>query len=84
MTRIVRAIQTCWACPAQWDAWDETGRYWYFRFRSGQGSAECETGERRYFSEGDGLDGYIELEDFCELAGLELNLSRGRENPDRS
>ena len=36
--KIVKAIQTSIACPAQWDAWDEHGQYYYFRFRHGHGS----------------------------------------------
>lgn len=37
--KIVKAHQTCYACPSQWDAWDEEGNYWYLRFRHGYGSA---------------------------------------------
>ena len=36
--KIVRAVQTSLACPAQWDAWDEEGNYYYLRFRHGYGS----------------------------------------------
>jgi hypothetical protein len=35
--RLVRAVQTSIACPAQWDAWDEEGNYYYLRFRHGCG-----------------------------------------------
>jgi len=35
--RLVRAIQTSWACPSQWDAWDEENNYYYLRFRHGWG-----------------------------------------------
>lgn len=70
--RIIKAEQTCFACPSQWDAWDEDGDYWYLRFRYGYGSAECEAkGEYRSFEAGDDLDGCIELDLFLELAGLE-------------
>lgn len=70
--RIIKYVQTCSACPAQWDAWDEDGDYWYFRFRFGYGSAECEAkGEYREFEHGNALSGVIELDEFLELAGLE-------------
>ncbi len=36
---LVRAIRTSIACPAQWDAWDADGQYYYLRFRHGYGSA---------------------------------------------
>lgn len=34
---LVRTTQTAWACPAQWDAWDAKGNYYYLRYRSGYG-----------------------------------------------
>src|SRR5277367_32208 len=37
MIRLARAIQTSWACPSQWDAWDTDGNYYYLRFRHGWG-----------------------------------------------
>jgi hypothetical protein len=40
MITLVRAAQTSMACPAQWDAWDAEGRYYYLRFRHGCGSVE--------------------------------------------
>ena len=36
--RLVRAIQTSWGCPSQWDAWDEENNYYYLRFRHGFGA----------------------------------------------
>jgi hypothetical protein len=36
---IVKAVQTCMACPAQWDAWDSEGRFWYLRYRHAHGEA---------------------------------------------
>lgn len=35
---IVRAVQTCMACPSQWDTWDADGNYYYLRYRSGYGT----------------------------------------------
>lgn len=37
MITIVRAVQTCTACPSQWDAWDADGNYYYLRYRHGHG-----------------------------------------------
>lgn len=37
MIRIVRAVQTSLAMPAQWDAWDSEDNYYYLRFRHGTG-----------------------------------------------
>lgn len=39
VTTIVKAVQTCMACPSQWDAWDSDGRFWYLRYRHARGEA---------------------------------------------
>lgn len=81
---LVRTIKTCSACPSQWDAWDLDGNYWYLRYRHGWGMAERQPGpdpdtweRKRPNVSFDGAaagmaDGYISLEDFCRLAGLNL------------
>lgn len=82
MTEIVKTVQTCLACPSQWDAWDSEGSYLYFRYRHGYGSvrkwlnsvADDESSKLvAEFQLGDSLDGFIELEDFVEKAGLTLS-----------
>jgi len=35
----MKAVQTCSACPSQWDAWDLDGNYWYLRHRHSRGQA---------------------------------------------
>jgi hypothetical protein len=77
---IVRAVQTCVGCPALWDAWDEDGNYWAFRFRNGHGAAQRgETGPGPHaglsFDDDDDMAGVISLEEFCERVGLELRLA---------
>lgn len=69
---LVRANQTCTACPSQWDARDADGRYWYLRFRHGRG-----TMGRDYLSDplsfdvdGDGPDGEISLGEFTRRIGV--------------
>jgi hypothetical protein len=86
MITIVRAVETCSACPSQWDAWDEAGNFYYLRYRSGYGEMRCyktpdwyqvDADELRYivaeFEHGDPFDGVISLEKFAELAGVELS-----------
>jgi hypothetical protein len=82
---LVRTVQTSVACPSQWDAWDEEGRYYYLRYRSGCGQM------RRYQTEnwvnsdqdelidvvaefryGHPLDGLLSLQDFARFAGVKL------------
>jgi hypothetical protein len=78
--RIVKAVQTCSACPSQWDAWDDQGNYWYLRYRWGEGTAQILSGPdadissdpELSFSYGDSLDGSISLHEFCYRAGIEL------------
>lgn len=81
---LVRAVQTCRACPAQWDAWDATGQYYYLRFRSGLGSVETAESAKDYvkpgtpnaliasFEHGDGWDGSMGLDEFLAHAGMRM------------
>ena len=78
---LVRTVQTGGACPSQWDAWDLDGNYWYLRFRHGRGTAERQPSPNPdtwgddppalSFTHEE-LDGWISLEEFCGLAGLNL------------
>lgn len=87
MTTITRAVETCSACPSQWDAWDTDGNYWYLRYRFGHGTATRQLqadpfswtrqGPDMSFSTGDSLDGCIGLDEFCSLIGLDLRLAGG-------
>lgn len=82
---LVKIVQTCVACPSQWDAWDLDGNYWYLRYRHGHGTAERQRGpdpgtwtnvgapDISFQPDGAGhLDGSISLEDFCRHAGLNI------------
>lgn len=83
---IANVVQTSFACPSQWDAWTADGQYLYMRFRHGYGSVRAEEGPDlpgpgepytmgpvvASFDHGDALDGCMELEEFCELAGIRL------------
>lgn len=85
--KIVKAVQTCFGCPSQWDAWTDEGYYVYLRFRWGHGTASLYYGgdaddvdlwqgpdEFLDFRTDHPLDGVISLLDFCERAGIELEL----------
>lgn len=84
---IARAVQTCLAVPSQWDAWTDNGQYLYLRYRFGHGTVDSypspdlqtwdRTPEGNLACFGDcfprqSLDGEIELDEFCERAGLVL------------
>jgi hypothetical protein len=81
---IARTVQTCSACPSQWNAWTPDGRYLYLRYRSGIGTVDsyddadhetwdrAPTGELARFDTGDRLDGSMELAEFCARAGLRI------------
>jgi hypothetical protein len=49
VVKLTRVVQTSMACPAQWDAWDADGNYYYLRFRHG-----C--GEMRQYTDQDWVD----------------------------
>lgn len=81
---IVKAVQTCWACPSQWDAWTDTGQYLYLRYRSGRGTVDrypdndskqwtrVPDGEFTAWRDEDRLAGEITLPEFCEKAGIAI------------
>lgn len=85
MDAIVRAEQTCAACPSQWNAWTAAGQYLYLRYRFGIGTADTyddpdpETwqqppdGRIARFDTEDRYDGDIDLDEFCRRAGLNLD-----------
>jgi hypothetical protein len=87
--RIVKAEQTCGACPSQWDAWTDDNQYVYLRYRHGYGYAKIyeagyvDSGAGTIvaeFEHGHSLDGFITLEDFCKYAGIELDLGGSKSN----
>lgn len=80
---LARVVQTCYGCPAQWDAWTTDGQYLYLRYRHGNGSVERQPGPDTdtWFDhpdqivtewDDDTLLGQIELDDFLARAGLRL------------
>lgn len=83
---LVRAVQTCAACPSQWDAWDADGQYYYLRYRYGHGTVETAPSPKAYedpaydadlvaeFQHGHPLEGEIGLDEFARRAGLTLAL----------
>ncbi|WP_046506189.1 hypothetical protein [Streptomyces odonnellii] len=85
--KLVRVVQTCSACPSQWDAWTADGQYLYLRYRHGEGCVEWHPDPEfddspESWNEGrsglliewdDGTSsGVIGLEDFLAAAGLAL------------
>ncbi|MEU4578960.1 hypothetical protein [Nonomuraea sp. NPDC023979] len=82
MIVLTKVVQTCYACPSQWDAWDADGRYYYLRYRFGVGTVEMQPGPDAdtwtdrpplaSFKHGGDLAGTISLADFMALAGLTL------------
>ncbi|WP_432010160.1 hypothetical protein [Streptomyces cucumeris] len=79
---LARVVQTCRACPSQWDAWTVTGQYLYLRYRFGIGTVQAQPSADPDTWVGGGellaefgessMDGTIELEEFCAGAALEL------------
>jgi len=85
MITITRAVQTCMACPSQWNLWSDNGDYYYARYRHGCGELRQYKTEHWYhkdedefiadiaeFYHGDPLDGMISLEEFAQLAGITI------------
>ena len=73
--RLAHLVQTCSACPSQWDAWDEHGTYYYVRFRWGFLSVNRRDvdGEEVFGEQiSDGLDGWLSTEDMLARTGMVL------------
>lgn len=71
------ATQTCYACPAQWEGTLKDGRAFYFRYRSGEASLgigktrdQAITDPGAWRTHGDGLDGFMEEDEFHDVFGL--------------
>jgi hypothetical protein len=82
---LARVVETCAACPNQWDAWTTSGQYLYLRYRSGIGTVDAydapgpdgwtvpPDGRTARFEDCDeppAID--IELDEFLERTGLRL------------
>lgn len=71
-------VQTCRACPSQWDAWDQDGQYYYLRYRYGRGIIEKAADDSDQalmaaelvvnFQYGGRLEGEITLDEFLRQA----------------
>lgn len=87
MTKIVKAVQTSFGAPSQWDTWTDDGRYLYLRYRHSWGTAtfypssdvstwDLHTAPAYSFDTERGPhDGDISLGEFCELAGIALTVT---------
>jgi len=58
---IVKIIETCSACPSQWDMWDAEGNYYYVCYRWGYLLVDQgEVGNTIYGDrQGDALEGFM-------------------------
>ena len=71
--RLTKLIQTCNACPSQWDAWAEDGTYYYIRFRHGYlsvNSGDVDGPEVFCYADDRMADGYMEAQEMLELTGM--------------
>lgn len=79
---LARVVETCRACPSQWDAWTVDGQYLYLRYRHGIGSVEAQPSHDPdtwdldvpplVEWDDDTGNGDISLTEFLEKAGLRL------------
>lgn len=66
MVTLTRWVNTCEACPSQWDAWDAEGNYYYIRYRHGWGNISSRDADVDYHFRVDGDDGYVTWEEVME------------------
>lgn len=75
MIILTKIEQTCSACPAQWDGFEEDGTYYYIRYRWGhltvnRGAVNGEEIYSEYI--GGGLDGYMHTDEMFAHTGMIL------------
>lgn len=90
--QIVRIVQTCWACPSQWEGFMADGQVFYIRFRHGNISVyvdpmdplkdDAPIIDERYVSPYgcEGCMGYAELRRFLSSRGIETPEQMESEN----
>lgn len=67
--KVTKIVQTCSACPSQWDMWDEKENYYYIRYRWGQLRVDSPHGNtifRKTLDES-GWDGVLSTEDMQQI-----------------
>ena len=79
---LAKVVETCSACPSQWDAWTTDGQYLYLRYRFGIGTVERQPSPDvdTWSAEGSviarfgvsSFDGCISLDDFLVESGFAL------------
>jgi hypothetical protein len=70
--RISNLIQTCSACPSQWEAVSELGQEVYIRYRWGTLRVDLD-GEPFFETDlDDALDGFLDTDAMLRATGLEL------------
>ncbi len=77
--KIVKLVQTCSACPSQWDAWTDAGDYVYIRYRSGLLSvSQGDELQDRIFAviHGGQYDGEMDVNELAKLTSGILDLSQ--------
>lgn len=67
---VIRVVQTCTACPSQWDAWTPTGEYVYVRYRHGWLSVDVDGVEKFGMHHGHHLDGCMTWEEVLALTPI--------------
>jgi len=76
--KIVRAERTCFACPSQWDMWDDQGNYIYVRFRHGYLTVSYDVGGEMIFESEAGEyadDGFMTEPQLIDITAKHLDFT---------
>jgi hypothetical protein len=73
---IKKCVRTCIACPSQWDAWLEDGRYVYIRYRWGRLAIRLEDEPLYEDQIGDNLDGRMTDAEMMQKTASILDFSK--------
>lgn len=76
--KVVKLVETCAGCPAQWDAWTDADEYLYIRYRGGKLTVSKEAGNTNdtilSCHWGEPLDGFMTVEELKEVTKGILDL----------
>ena len=70
--KVTRVVQTCRACPSQWDAWTPNGNYVYIRYRYGHLTVDVDNSPVFSAVVGDRLDGSMTWDEVLTHAPLHV------------
>lgn len=81
MYKVVKLIQTCTACPSQWEGKTDDGKSVYIRYRWGQLTVNVDNEPQFHYSAADVLDGFMTFDEMAAYTRSVLVFDLNGEQP---